>query len=97
MKVLDSNGNGSTANVIAGIDWAVQNKALYGIEAINMSLGIAGCYAGTDGASQAVNNAVAAGVVVVAAAGNEGPGTCTIGSPGSATGAIAVGAMADFD
>jgi serine protease AprX len=97
VKVLDSNGNGSTANVIAGINWAVQNKALYGIEAISMSLGIAGCNAGTDGTSQAVNNAVAAGIVVVAAAGNEGPGTCTIDSPGSATGAIAVGAMADLD
>ena len=84
------------SNIITGIDWVVQNKALYGIEAINMSLRIQGCSNGTDATSTAVNNAKDAGLVVVVAAGNEGPGTCTIGSPSAATGALTVGAMADF-
>jgi serine protease AprX len=95
VKVLDANGGGTMAGVTAAIDWVVQNRDAYGIEAINLSLGAAGCSDGTDATSQAVNRAEAAGIVVAAAAGNEGPGTCTIGSPGAAVGALTVGAMAD--
>jgi serine protease AprX len=96
VKVLDANGSGTESDIIAGINWVVANKALYGIEAISMSLRIPGCSNGADALSTAVNNAQAAGLVVVVAAGNEGPGTCTIGSPSAATGALTVGAMADF-
>lgn len=96
VKVLDVNGSGSMANVTAAIDWVVTNKATYGIEAINLSLSTSGCSNGSDATSQAVNNASAAGIVVVVAAGNAGPGTCTIASPGAAQNAITVGAMADL-
>jgi hypothetical protein len=82
-------------NVAAAIEWVVQNRATYGIEVINLSLGASGCADGTDLTSQAVNNAAAAGLLVVVAAGNEGPGLCTVGSPGAATGALTVGAMAE--
>ena len=95
VKVLDEEGSGHSSDVIAGIQWVVANRATYGIEVINLSLGAAGCSAGTDPESAAVNSAVAAGLVVVAAAGNEGPGSCTIGSPGAAAGALTVGAVAD--
>lgn len=65
VKVLDDNGEGSDANVINGINWAVKN----GARVINMSL------AG-DGDNPvlhtAIQNAVAKGVVLVAAAGNTG-------------------------
>jgi len=95
LKVLDSIGNGSIASVTAAIDWVVANRSLYGIEAINLSLATSGCSSGTDSASLAVNRAHDAGLVVVVAAGNEGPGTCTIGSPGAAAKALTVVAMAD--
>ena len=95
VKVLDANGSGTMANVAAALDWVVQNKEAYGIEVVNLSLGESGCADGSDAASLAVNRAEAAGLVVAVAAGNEGPGTCTIGSPGAATGALTVGAMAD--
>ena len=95
VKVLDARGGGSMANVTAAIDWVVQNKDVYGIEAINLSLGTAGCSDGTDTTSVAVDNAAAAGLVVAVAAGNEGPGTCTVGAPGAARAALTVGAMAD--
>ena len=95
VKVLDANGSGTMAGVTAAIDWVVQNKDLYGIEVINLSLGASGCSDGTDATSAAVNNAHAAGLVVAVAAGNEGPGRCTIGTPGAAAGALTVGAMAD--
>jgi serine protease AprX len=96
VKVLDRRGNGSESGVVSGIDWVVQNKATYGIEAINLSLGIAGCSSGTDATSLAVDRAADAGIVVSVAAGNEGPGTCTVGSPGAAAKALTVGAMADL-
>ena len=95
VKVLDANGSGTMETVTAAIDWVVQNKDAHGIEAINLSLGASGCANGTDLASVAVNNAAAAGLVVAVAAGNEGPGQCTVGSPGAAAGALTVGAMDD--
>ena len=95
VKVLDANGGGTMADVTAAIDWVVQVKDVYGIEAINLSLGAAGCGDGTDATSQAVNAAHAAGLVVAVAAGNEGPGTCTIGAPGAAADGLTVGALAD--
>jgi serine protease AprX len=110
LKVLDSNGSGSSSNVIAAIDWVwnpargvvpgVANGVTFGIEAINLSLGSKGCVDGTDAESVAVNNAAAAGYVVAVAAGNDGPAGCTassgIASPAAAADAITVGAMADL-
>jgi serine protease AprX len=97
IKVLDSTGEGFTSDVVAGIQWAVSNKDLYGIEAVNLSLGAEGCGDGFGADSQAVNAAHDAGLVMTVAAGNEGPGTCTIGSPGDAKDALTVGAMADLE
>jgi serine protease AprX len=96
VRVLDDNGNGSTLGVVAALQWIVANRVTYGIEVANLSLGAVGCANGTDAASVAVNNAAAAGIAVVVAAGNEGPGACTIGIPAAASGAITVGAMADL-
>ena len=96
VKVLAADGSGDMASVVAALDWVVANKDVYGIEVVNLSLGASGCGDGTSADAQAVNNANAAGLVVAVAAGNEGPGTCTIGTPGDAAGALTVGAMADF-
>lgn len=96
LKVLDSAGSGTMSNVTAAIDWAVANKATYGIEILSLSLGASGSSDGTDSTSVAVNNAVDNGLVVVVAAGNEGPAKYTVGSPGAAAKAITVGAMADL-
>ncbi|HEY3078652.1 MAG TPA: S8 family serine peptidase [Chloroflexota bacterium] len=65
-KVLDDTGTGTTTWISQGITWAAQN----GAKVINMSLGAAGgCPVNVQ---QAINGAWAAGVVVVAAAGNDG-------------------------
>jgi len=95
VKVLNSQGSGFTSTVVSGVNWVVENKALYGIEVMNLSLGSTGCSNGSDSLSVAINNAVTNGIVAVVAAGNSGPKTCTIGSPGAAQNAITVGAMAD--
>jgi serine protease AprX len=96
VKVIDHNAQGSLSKIAQGIQWVVENRELYGIDAINLSIGDPiGCGDGTDVASQAVDAAVTAGILVVAAAGNAGPATCTIKSPAAAESALTVGAMAD--
>jgi Subtilase family/IPT/TIG domain len=66
VKVLDSTGEGTDADVAAGINWAVSK----GAKVINLSLGGYGSYPTT--LCTSVANAVSSGVVVVAAAGNDG-------------------------
>ncbi len=89
VKVLNAAGSGSSSDVIAGVEWAVDQ----GAHVINMSLGTNAAGDGTSALSQAVNNAVKSGVVVVVAAGNNGPDYETVGSPGDAALAITVGAL----
>ena len=87
-KVLDDEGRGSTSDIVAGIERAITD----GADVINLSLGKGGNP--DDPLARAVENAVAAGVVVVVAAGNSGS-FHTIGSPGVAHSAITVGATLD--
>ena len=105
LKVLDSQGLGSTSNVISAIQFATANKAALGIDIINLSLGHA-IYepAATDPLVQAVEAASQAGLVVVVSAGNYGTNTTTglvgyagITSPGNAPSAITVGAASAHD
>jgi len=94
-KVLDSEGSGSTSDVIAGIERAVDPNKDGNfndkVDVISMSLGGGGNPDGPD--SIAVDNAVNSGVVVVVAAGNDGPSEQSIGSPGVARKALTVGAV----
>ncbi|WP_052217350.1 S8 family peptidase, partial [Thermincola ferriacetica] len=96
VKVLDNTGGGSTSDVIAGIQWVVDNKDIYGIRVINISLGAPATESyTTDPLSQAVEAAWNAGLVVVAAAGNNGPSAGTINTPGINPHIITVGAVDD--
>ena len=79
---------GSTWLTVDAIERAVRD----GADVINMSLGAS---LGNPGSvdSLATDNAVLAGVVVVAAGGNEGPSPFVVGSPGVARRAISVAAV----
>jgi serine protease AprX len=92
-KVLDSSGNGSDSQVIQGIEWCVDQPD---VRVVTLSLGDTAGGDGTDASSQAVDAAVAAGKVVTVAAGNSGDAPSTINYPGTADGAITVGAVADW-
>ena len=101
LRVLDADGVGYTRTVIQGIEFAIANKATLGIDVLNLSLGHP-VYepAATDPLVRAVERAVAAGIVVVVSAGNEGVNRQTgavgyggITSPGNAPSAITVGAV----
>lgn len=93
-KILNQFGGGLDSNIIAGIDHCADQSASGGqADVINLSIGT-GNFAGTcDSHSWAVaaNNAVANGVVVVAASGNE-CNSNSMGSPACGTNVIAVGA-----
>ena len=105
LKVLDKTGSGQTSDVVRAIQFAVQNRSLYGIDVINLSLGHPIYEASaTDPLVQAVERAVQSGIVVVTAAGNYGVNARTgevgyagITSPGNAPSAITVGAFDTHD
>ena len=81
---------GSTADLTAAVDAAVAD----GMDVINLSIGGTEIDPASDGLVRAVQGAVAAGVVVVIAAGNEREllGYGSIDSPGAAADAITVAA-----
>ncbi|MFI5349606.1 MAG: S8 family peptidase [Elusimicrobiota bacterium] len=87
VKVLDANGSGTFDDVIAGMQWAVDNH----MEVASMSLG-------ASQGNQALADMVAAmkkgGVTLVAAAGNSG---AAVGFPGGYPEAIAVAASDSND
>lgn len=98
VKVMGDDGSGRPSDILAGIKYVLeQNRNGADIDVINMSLGGA-----PDGypdelhpINRAVQLATEAGITVVAAAGNSGPGASTIGSPAESPVAIAVGASLD--
>ncbi|MBI4676985.1 MAG: S8 family peptidase [Elusimicrobia bacterium] len=69
VKVLDADGSGDYSTIIAGIEWAVKNKMVVA----NMSLG---AEEGMDSLQDAVKAAAEAGLLIVAAAGNNGGAVC---------------------
>ncbi len=90
-KVLDSGGSGADSDVVAAIEWCAGRSD---VGVISMSLGSPGSD-GADAGSSAADAAVAAGKVVVVAAGNGGDAPGTISSPGVATDVVTVGAGSD--
>ncbi len=85
VKVLNDTGVGYVSNVIAGIEWAVENN----MNIIVMSFSSPD-YSG--GEAQAVQEAYSKGLLLIASAGNSGPTSGTVGYPAALAGVIAVGA-----
>src|SRR5213594_2934399 len=101
LRVLDQNGAGTDSSVIAAIQTAISLKSTYNIRVINLSLGrqVYESYT-VDPLCQAVEAAWNAGIVVLAAAGNQGrydsvgtAGYGTISAPGNDPYVITVGVM----
>ncbi len=86
-RALGPGGSGTTEQVIAAIEQAIKDK----VDILNLSLG--NNVNGPDlPISLALNNAVEHGITAVTSSGNSGPNTWTVGSPGTASKAISVGA-----
>lgn len=92
VRVLDCSGSGNWSDIIAAIDWVAGSESGTGMKVANLSIsGLS--YPLVD---EAVADAVATGVVVVVAAGNNNWNACSF-SPASAAAAITVGATMDSD
>jgi subtilisin family serine protease len=99
LKVLDGNGRGRISDVIAALDYVVLHKDELHIRIVNLSVAT-GVYESydTDPLTLAARRAVSAGIVVVAAAGNNGRGQLGtaqysgITAPGNAPWVLTVGA-----
>ncbi|GAA3297039.1 S8 family peptidase [Streptomyces cinereospinus] len=90
VRVLNNSGSGTTAQVVAGIDWVARNAVKPAVA--NMSLG-----GGADTAiDTAVRNAIGTGVTFAVAAGNESANASTR-SPARVPEAITVGATTSTD
>jgi minor extracellular serine protease Vpr len=86
-RALGPGGGGTTENVLAAIEQAIKDK----VDIMNLSLG--NDINGPDlPISLALNRAVDKGIVAIAASGNSGPDIWSVGSPGTASKAISVGA-----
>lgn len=104
VRVLDCQGVGTVSDVVAGLDWVTAKQTpapkVKGKTqppppppaVINLSLRIPGSAA----VDIAVQNALAVGVSVVAAAGNDGGDACGF-SPGRLPGVLTIGASNDAD
>ncbi len=98
IKVFPSSGAGvPTSYIINAIEYAIgmHESGDYDVDVISMSLGGGTGYDGRDLEAQTVDYATSIGITVVTSAGNDGPASLTVGSPGCANTAIAVGAVAD--
>lgn len=94
VKVLGADGNGNSSDVLAGIQWVIDNKEKYNIKIMNLSIG-------TDNTSpddpliKAVEMAWDSGIIVTIAAGNNGPDRNSISSPAISRKVITVGSSDD--
>lgn len=97
IKVLDHKGNGSTASVVESIQWLVEHKEEYRIRIINISVGMVLSARREERALllQAVDYAWDNDIVVVAAAGNNGPAPGSVTIPGISRKIITVGCFDD--
>lgn len=96
IKALNQDGGGNISDIIAAIAYIVETKDKYNTKIINLSLGTpANSSCSKDPLCKAVKMAVDAGLIVVTAAGNSGPSSGTILSPGISKDVITVGAVDD--
>lgn len=93
VKVGDASGGVDVSQVIAGIDWVIENREALGIRVLNLSYGTDSTQPyEIDPLAFAVERAWHAGIVVVAAAGNDGRGVHHLANPAMNPYVIAVAA-----
>lgn len=93
VKILDHKGNGMVYNLEKGVDWVLENRIQYGIRIANISIGMFPKVGSEDRniIIKSVEKLWDMGIVVVAAAGNNGPRPGTITYPGISRKIITVG------
>lgn len=97
VKMLDQEGNGSTANMLKALEWIEHNQERFKIRILNISIGTVPDvkHKDRDSLTEAVERLWDQGIVVVAAAGNQGPEISSITAPGISKKVITVGSFDD--
>lgn len=95
VKILDRKGNGMIRNLVNGIEWILENRVPYRIRIANISVGMFPKVGSKDRnlIIQSVERLWDEGIVVVAAAGNNGPRPGSITYPGISRKVITVGTI----
>lgn len=94
VKVLNNEGKGNASDVLAGLQWVMDNKEKYNIKVANLSIGTSNT-SSNDPLVKAVENMWDSGVIITIAAGNDGPKKHTISSPAISRKVITIGASDD--
>lgn len=94
-KILDQKGNGNTDQILKAIQYVIEKKDIYGIRILNISVGMMPDAGSTEKTEliNAVEQAWRAGIIVVAAAGNNGPAPSSVTIPGTCKSIITVGSV----
>lgn len=92
LKALSNKGNSNSNVILDAMQWVYENHKVYNISVVCMSFG-ADIINNSDPLSKGAESLWERGITVVAAAGNSGPKSETIKSPGSNKNIITVGAM----
>lgn len=97
LKVLDEKGNGNTGKVLEAIDWVRRERKHYHIRLLNISVGMLPGAGKTEQTEllEAVDRLWDEGIMVVAAAGNNGPKENTVTIPGISRKILTVGSCDD--
>ena len=96
VKVAEADGSAPMSQIIEGLQWVLENREKYHIRVVNLSLGSDPSEPyWNDPLCLAVEKLWRAGLVVAAAAGNDGPLPGSIDTPGNDPLIITVGAIDD--
>ncbi len=92
-KVLDEKGDGSTEEMLAGLEWVLQLREKYEIRILNISVGIGNLEEERKERllREKIKQVWDSGILVVCAAGNKGPGNGTVSSVGGSARVVTVG------
>lgn len=92
-KVLDEQGDGSTEEMLEGLDWILEMKGKYNIRILNISVGIGNLEEKEKERrlQEKIDKIWDSGILVVCAAGNKGPGDGTVSSVGGCARVVTVG------
>jgi subtilisin family serine protease len=100
LRVFGPTGGAPTSRILAAVERVIELRELYdagdsagrNIQVCNMSLGGSTVFAGRDLFDTSVDVMLERGIVPTISAGNAGPSSLTVGSPGTSRSAITVGA-----
>lgn len=97
IRVLDKMGNGNTTQVIRAIEWLIRNHKKYNIRILNISVGMLSSAREEEREKllEAVERVWEEQIVVVTAAGNNGPEAGSVTIPGMSKTVITVGSSDD--